>query len=106
MAVIDLLRGDILVLVEDYVIPAIEEFIHQIPEEDLDLAWGHLDESIRERTKYLLRYLTEVLSDFVLDLIENRQYKYGDLKAIFGNMVSQAFPQAMGIKENIQAECA
>lgn len=41
----------------------------------------------------------------VLDQIENWQYKYGDLKAIFGNIVSQAFAQTMGIEENFHSEC-
>lgn len=43
-----------------------------------------VDECNTERTKYLLRYLTDVFSDVVLDLVENHKYKYGDLKAIFG----------------------
>lgn len=62
-------------------------------------------EAIRENIKFLLRYLTTVFSDVVLDLVENQRFTYRDLKTTLENIASQAFTRAMGIEETIQDEC-
>ncbi|XP_032446010.1 uncharacterized protein LOC116737120 [Xiphophorus hellerii] len=98
------LRNALQVIVDDSVIPAIDEFIHCIPEGKWeDLASGCPDESIRERIADLLHYMTHVCSDVVLD-IKNFQYNYKDLKAIMGNIISQAFARVLGIEEDFQTE--
>lgn len=104
MAPKDSIREDLQALVDDNVIPAIEEYYNQIQEEDWeDLRMGY--EDIKENTKYLLKYLTTVFSDVVSDLIENQKFSYKDLKASFGNIISQAFVRAMGINQTVEEEC-
>ncbi|XP_054892062.1 GRB2 related adaptor protein a isoform X2 [Poeciliopsis prolifica] len=101
------LKREMRFLVNVQAIPAIEEYIFQIKEEDwMDLNFLDQDESVTERTRYLIRFLTEVFSDFVKDALENLAYGYGDLKVIFGSQVSQAFARAMGEDTIIHGECA
>ncbi|XP_043983275.1 uncharacterized protein LOC122837173 [Gambusia affinis] len=99
------LRNALQVIVDDSVIPAIDEFFHYIPEGKWeDLASGCPDQSIRKRIADLLYYITQVCSDVVLDIIKNCQYHYKDLKAIMGNIISQAFARAMDMEEPFQTE--